>query len=94
LSRKQVTDAEPAPEPAEPLVDQPGVADPGDRAEPDHHLLVDDEHRDEQQQHPEQAVAVVLAGLGVGGHAARVVVADHDDQAGPHDGEERHQPAP
>ena len=90
---EQVPDAEPAPEPAEPLVDQPGVPHPGDRAEPDHHLLVDDQHRDEQQQHPQQAVAVVLPGLRVGGHPARVVVADHHDQAGTGDREERHQAA-
>ena len=29
---------------------------------------------------------VVLAGLGVGGHTAGVVVADHDDDPGPDDG--------
>ena len=77
------TDRERAPEAAEALVDQPGVADAGDGAEPDDHLLVDDQHRDQQQQHPQQAGAVVLAGLGVGGDAARVVVADHHDQPGP-----------
>ena len=80
-----------APEPAEPLVDEPGVPDAGDRAEPDHHLLVDDQHRDQQQQRPQQAVAVVLPGLRVGGHAAGVVVADHHDQPGPDDGQERDQ---
>jgi hypothetical protein len=52
VEQEQVADAEPAPEPAEPLVDQPGVADPGDRAQPHHHLLVDDQDRDQQQQHP------------------------------------------
>ena len=88
VEQEQVADTEPAPEPAEPLVDQAGVPDAGHRAEPDHHLLVDDEHRDEQQQHPEQAVPVVLAGLCVGGDAAGVVVSHHDDQAGAHDGQE------
>ena len=71
---------------AEPLVDQPGVADAGHGAEPDHHLLVDDQHRDQQQQRPQQAGVVVLPGLGVGGDAAGVVVADHHDDAGPDDG--------
>ena len=37
---------------------------------------------------------VVLAGLGVGGHPAGVVVADHDDEAGPGDGGEGEQPLP
>src|SRR5260370_21427988 len=36
VEQEQVADAQPAPEPAEPLVDQPGVLDPGYRAEPDH----------------------------------------------------------
>ena len=93
VENEQVPDAEPAPEPAEPLVDQPGVPHAGDRAEPDHHLLVDDQHRDQQQQHPQQAVAIVLPGLRVGGHPARVVVADHHDQARTGDREERHQAA-
>ena len=88
---EQVADAEPAPEPAEPLVDEPGMPDAGDRAEPDHHLLVDDQHRDQQQQGPQQGVPVVLPGLRVGGHAAGVVVADHHDQPGPDDGQERDQ---
>ena len=90
---EQVADAEPAPEPAEPLVDQPRVSHAGDRAEPDDHLLVDDQHRDEQQQRPQQAVPVVLARLRVGGHAAGVVVADHHDDAGADDGQEGDQAA-
>jgi hypothetical protein len=36
IQDEQVADSEPAAEPAEPLVDQPGVPDTGDRAEPDH----------------------------------------------------------
>ncbi len=77
---------------AEALEDEPAVTDPGDRAEADDHLLVHDQHRDEQDQHPEQARAVVLARLGVGGDAAGVVVADHDDEAGAHDRAQREQP--
>ncbi len=72
-------------------IDQPRVADAGDRAEPDDHLLVDDQHRDQQQQHPQQAGAVVLAGLRVGRDAAGVVVADHHDQAGADDRQQRQQ---
>ena len=92
FEQEQVADGKPAPATAEAFVDQPGVPDPGDRAEPDHHLLVDDEHRDQQQQHPQQGVAVVLAGLGVGGHPAGVVVADHHDDPGTDDGQQGQQP--
>ena len=71
------------------------MADAGDRAEADHHLLVDDEHGDQQQQHPEQAGAVVLARRGVDRDPAGVVVPDHDDEAGPHDrGQGEGPPAP
>ena len=78
---EQVADREPAPEAAEALVDETGVTDAGDRSEPDDHLLVDDQHRDEQDERPQQRRAVVLPGLGVRRHAAGVVVADHHDQA-------------
>ena len=91
VEHEEVTDAEPAPEPAEPLVDEPRVPDARHGPEPDHHLLVDDQDRDQQEQRPQQAVAVVLSRLGVGGHAAGVVVAHHHDQAGPDDREERQQ---
>ena len=92
FEQEQVADREPAPEAPEALVDQPRVADAGDRAEPDDHLLVDDQHRDQQQQHPQQARAVVLAGLRVGRDAAGVVVADHHDQARADDREQRQRP--
>src|SRR2546427_10410535 len=68
------------------------MAYPGDRTQADAHLLIDNEHGDQQQQRPQQAGAVVLASLGIGRDAAGVVVADHDDQAGPHDGQQREQP--
>ena len=58
---EQVDDAERAPELAEPLQDQPGVPDAGHRAEAQHHLLVHVQHRDQQQQRPQQPGAVVLA---------------------------------
>ncbi len=80
-----------APEPPEALVDQPGVTDPGDRAQPDHHLLVDDQDGDQQQQHPQQAGPVVLTRLRVGRDAPGVVVADHHDQPGPDDRQQRQQ---
>ena len=44
FSRNRYDDLEPAPDAAEALDDQPRVADAGHRAEPDHHLLVDDQH--------------------------------------------------
>ena len=52
VENEQVTDAEPAPEPAEPLEDQFGVPDAGDRAQAQHHLLIDVEDRDQQRQRP------------------------------------------
>ena len=68
------------------------MPDPGHRTQPHHHLLVHDQHRDQQQQHPQQAVAVVLPGLRVGRHPAGVVVADHHDQPGPDDRQQGRQP--
>jgi hypothetical protein len=87
VEQEQVDDAESAPEFAEPLEDQPRVADARDGAEPHHHLLVDVEHRDQEHQRPQQCGAIVLAGLGVGAERAGIVVADHHDQAGPDDRE-------
>jgi hypothetical protein len=85
---EQVQNAERAPELAEPLQDEPGVPDPGDRAETQHHLLVHIQHRNQQQQCPQQPGAVILPGLPVGGERARVVVADHHDQPGADDGQQ------
>ena len=65
------------------------MPDSGDRAEAEHHLLVHVQHRDQQQQRPQQLRAVDLAGLPVGGERAGVVIADHDDQAGADDREQR-----
>ena len=50
FKQEQVADREAGPEPAEALVDQPGVADAGHRAEADDHLLVDDQDGDEERQ--------------------------------------------
>lgn len=63
------------------------VADAGDGAQSRDHLLVDQQHRQQQEHDPQHAVAVVLARLGVGLNAAGVVVADHYDQARAHDRE-------
>jgi hypothetical protein len=87
-------DRDVAPVAAETLADETSVADAGDGAESRHHLLVDDQDRDQQRQRPEQRVAEVLAGLGVGGDAAGVVVADHDDETGPDDGDEGEEAGP
>ena len=94
VQHEQVSDGEPAPEASEALLDQPRVPHAGDRTEPNHHLLVDDQHRNQQEQHPEQAGAVVLPGLRVGRDPAGVVVADHHDQAWADDREQREQPGP
>ena len=69
------------------------MAGAGDRAEPRDHLLVDEEHRCERQQEPDERGAVVLASLTVDGDAAGLVVADHDDDAGAHDREQGREPA-
>ncbi|BAY00150.1 hypothetical protein MSTE_04858 [Mycobacteroides stephanolepidis] len=61
------------------------MAHPGDRTEPNHHLLIHVEHGNQQGQRPYQRHAVVLSGLGVRGDASRVVVADHHDEAGTQD---------
>jgi hypothetical protein len=73
----------------ESLADETAVTDAGHRAETYHHLLVDDEHRDQERQRPEQRVAEVLTGLGVGRDAAGVVVAHHDDESRSDDRQER-----
>jgi hypothetical protein len=85
---EQVTDRECPPELPEALVDQAGVADAGDRTEANDHLLVDDQHRDEQGQRPQQRQPVVLAGLGVGRDPAGVVVPHHHDESRAEDGEQ------
>jgi len=61
------------------------LADAGDSAEAHDHLLVNDQHRHEQDQRPQQRQAVVLARLRVRRDTTGVVVADHHDQARAHD---------
>jgi hypothetical protein len=89
VHEQQVGRLEPPPGTAEALDDQPRVAHPRDRPKPHHHLLVDDQDGHEQQQHPQQAHLVVLAGLGVGRDTAGVVVANHHDQPRADDREQR-----
>ena len=89
---EEVDHRERAPEAAEALDDQAGVPDARHRPQAHDHLLVDDQHRDQQQQNPEQARPVVLPGLDVRRDAAGVVVADHHDQARTHDRQQREQP--
>ena len=79
IEDEQVAHREHPPKATEALLDEPGMAHAGDRPEPDDHFLVDNEHGDQQRQHPQKAVAIVLARLGVGGDASSVVVPDHDD---------------
>src|SRR5436190_1323021 len=93
VQKEQAAYRVPAPEAAEALGDELGKTDAGDGAEPDDHLLVDDQDRHQQEQRPEQRVAEVLAGLRVGGDAARVVVAYQNDNAGPDDRREGEQPS-
>ncbi len=64
------------------------IADAGDRTEPEHHLLVHVQHGNKQQERPQQLGAVVLASLAVRRERACIIVADHHDQAGAHDGQQ------
>ena len=65
-----------------------GVADSRDGSQSQHHLLVDVENGNEQEESPHEVGAVVLSRLGVGAEGAGIVVAGHDDEARAHDGEE------
>ena len=91
---EKVAEREGAPATPEALEDQPRVTRAGDSAEARDHLLVDEQHRGEQQQWPEQVQSVVLAGLCVDRDASGVVVGSHDDQSGPHQREQRAEPPP
>ena len=86
---EQIDDAEGAPELAEALEDQPCVTDAGHGAQPQHHFLIDEEHGHEQQHGPQQGGAVVLSRLRVGAEGAGIVIADHHDEAGPENREQR-----
>src|ERR1700694_5124042 len=92
--KEQAANGIPAPELAEPLGDQPRVANASDRPEADDHLLVDDEDRHQEDERPEQRVPVVLARLRIRRDPAGVVVADHDDERGAHDRRKREAPPP
>ena len=92
VEQEQVDDAERAPELAEALEDEARVPDAGDGAEPQHHLLIDVENRDQQRHRPQQRRAVILAGLAVGRKCAGVVVAGHDDQPRAENGQKRRKP--
>ena len=92
VEQEEIDDAERAPELAEALEDEPRMPDAGHRAKPQHHLLIHVEHRDQKGERPQQRRAVILARLRVGPECARVIVADHDDQAGAEDCEQRPQP--
>ena len=83
VGQHQVEQRKPAPEGAEGVEDGLGVAALGDRAQPDRHLLDVVGDRAQQDQEPDQAVAVLRAGRGIGGDAAGVVVGNHHHQPGP-----------
>ena len=93
VEHEQIADREASPDLSEPLEDEATMPDTGHRAEAHHHLLVHDEHRDEQYQGPEQAGSVVLSRRRIRRHTAGVVVADHHDEAGADDYREREEPA-
>jgi hypothetical protein len=70
------------------------MADTGHGTQADDHLLIYIEHRQHEQQRPEQRIAVILPGLAIGAERACIVVAGHDDEAGPDNGEQRHESCP
>ncbi len=63
------------------------MSNAGHRPEADNHLLIHHEHRNQERERPQEGQAEVLARLTVGGDTAGVVVADHHDEPGTHDGE-------
>ena len=89
IQHEQVDDAEGAPELPEALEDQSRMPDAGDRSQPEDHLLVDVEHRDQEEERPHEVGPVVLTGLGVGTECPGVVVTSHDDEPGADDGQQR-----
>jgi hypothetical protein len=89
---RRVDDAEGAPELAEAIQNQSGMADTGNGAEAEHHFLVHVQHGDQQHQGPQQRGAVVLAGLRIGAEGTGVVVPDHHDEARPQNGEQGREP--
>ncbi len=94
IENEQIDDAERPPELAETLKDKAGVADASDRAQTQYHFLIDIKHRDQQQQCPQKRGPIVLSRLGIGGKRTRVIVANHDDETGPENCQERHQTCP
>ncbi len=73
---------------AELFADEVAEAFAGDDAHARAHLLHDDEREGDGDHRPEQGVAELRAGLGVGEDAAGVVVDVGGDEARPEDGEE------
>ena len=61
---------------------------------PTDHFLIDDQDRDQQWEGPQERETEVLTSLGVGRNATGVVVANHDDQPGTHDGEQHEHSCP
>ena len=54
VQEEEVADRVPAPVPPEPLGDEPRVAHAGHSPQAHHHLLVDDQDRDQQHKRPQQ----------------------------------------
>ena len=88
---EQVGDGEGPPELSVALPDEPTMAHAGYCTESHHHLLVHDQHGDQERQDPQQGQPEVLSGLRVGGDASGIIVTDHHDDPRPEDGEEREQ---
>lgn len=91
VEQEEIANRECSPKEPETLDDQAGMSHTGHDAQAHDHLLIDDQDRNEQHQHPEQARAVVLPRLRISGYAPRVVIADHHDEAGADDGKQREQ---
>src|ERR1700733_9532422 len=78
----QIQQRKPAPERTEAIEDRFRVSALGDGAETHRHLLDVVGDRDQQHQDPDQVVAVLGPGRGIGRNATGIVVRNHDDQTG------------
>ncbi len=76
------------------LADQIGQAFAGDHAQPGAHLLDNDQGQGDERHDPQQAIAIVGAGDGIGGDPTGVVIDVGGDDARPDNGQQGQQPDP
>ena len=94
VGQDQVEEGEPSPERAECVENRLCVAALGDRAQPHRHFLDEIGHGTQDDEEPQEAIAVPGARCRVRRDAARVVVGNHDDDARARHGQEDGEPFP